>query len=139
MAEVQLIQQWYQLFMDVVRIGLAATRALMTVWCRRTIQQVAAITGAMLLLNSWDGVQPVQSQTDSNPDTPVIKPVPALMPPPSRPITTQESVPAPRPTNPSPENPSLEIRRQVQMALRDYRHYQGPIDGVFGRQTRQAM
>jgi hypothetical protein len=126
--------------MDVAHISLAATGALMTVWCRRTTKQAAAIIGAMLLLNSWDGVPPAQSQMDPNPDTPVITPVPApvrVTPPP--PTAAQEPVPAPKQPSPPLESPSLEIRRQVQMALRNYGHYQGPIDGVFGHQTRQAI
>jgi peptidoglycan hydrolase-like protein with peptidoglycan-binding domain len=121
--------------MDVVRINLAATRVLMTVWYRRTTKQAAAIVGAMLLLNSWDGVPPVQSQMDPHPDTPVITPVPTPVPvPPSPPTAAQEPLGAPK-----QRSPPLEIRRQVQMALRNYGHYQGPIDGVFGPRTQQAI
>jgi Putative peptidoglycan binding domain len=111
----------------------------MTAWCRRPIPQLAAVTGAMLVLNSWGGVPPVHSQTDrSGPPTihPIVPPVP-----------TSEAGPMTAPTPDTGRGPSsswwyslsMETRQQLQMSLRDRGLYFGSIDGLFGPQTQQAI
>jgi hypothetical protein len=125
---------------DNVEINLVTARVLMTAWCRRPIPQFAAITGAMLLLNLWGGVPPVHSQTGHG--GPVVTP---MEPPVRVPMPEVGSESAPRPESergsPSPwwYSLSMETRQQIQMALRYLHYYQGPIDGLFGQQTRQAI
>jgi hypothetical protein len=122
-----------------VQVSQVTARVLMTAWCRRPIPQLAAVTGAMLVLNSWGGVPPVHSQTDrSGPPTihPIVPPVP-----------TSEAGPMTAPTPDTGRGPSsswwyslsMETRQQLQMSLRNRGLYFGSIDGLFGPQTQQAI
>jgi hypothetical protein len=116
-----------------VQVSQVTARVLMTAWCRRPIPQLAAVTGAMLLLNSWGGVPPVHSQTDRSgpPDIHVIDP-PVRAPTPT-PYTESRS------RSPWWYSLSMETRQQLQMSLRDRGLYSGSIDGLFGPQTQQAI
>jgi hypothetical protein len=101
-------------------------RVFMATWPRKPVPQIAAILGAMLLLNSWSGISPLRSQTQR--EQPYIPPVEGD-------ILDQ---PAHSATAPDAGLPT-ETKQKIQAALRKLGYYDGPIDGLFGDQTRQAI
>src|SRR5262249_18393218 len=86
---------------------------------------------------------PPAAEPSSSPPTstaaPPLAPSPAPASPPTASTAATPPVVAPPASLPAEPGMSEADRRQVQDALRRLNHYSGPVDGIFGPQTRAAI
>jgi peptidoglycan hydrolase-like protein with peptidoglycan-binding domain len=93
---------------------------------QKRIRQLLSLAGTILIFNPWTGISPVLSRTDHDTQVP-----PSV----EGDVFDQPAEPVPAPGTGTPS----QSKREIQALLRDLGYYRGPVDGLFGDQTRQAI